>query len=147
MATPAGMVTMGRWLLFWIVLAGGMATAQPVLRYSQPETRREIRTVVESQLAALRDEAWAAAYGLTATDFRARVAPAEFVRLIRRHFPVMLASTRTEFGLMRDDGRRAHVPVRVHAGNESVAYHFTLVREPRGWRVLRIMEDRPGAGL
>lgn len=133
----------GRWLLFWIGLAGGVAAAQPVLRYSSPEARREIRAVVEMQLMALRDEEWATAYGLTAAAFRARVAPADYVRLMRRHFPVMLVNTRAEFGLLRDDGRLARVPVRVHAGDESAAYIFTLVREMRGWRVLRITVDRP----
>ena len=138
----------GRWLLFLIVLFGGsVAAAQPVLRYSEPETRREVRTVVETQLAALRDEEWATAYGLTATAFRSRVAPADFVRLFRRHFLVMLKSSRAEFGLIQDDGRMARVPVRIHAGDESAAYVFTLVRETRGWRVWRIVEDRPGAAV
>jgi hypothetical protein len=146
-ATHAGMAMIGRWLLFWIVLAGGVAAAQPVLRFSSPESRREIRAVVERQLTALRDEEWTTAYGLTAAAFRARVAPADYVRLMRRHFAVMLMLTRAEFGLLRDDGRLARVPVRVHAGDESAAYVFTLVRETRGWRVLRITVDRPGPSL
>lgn len=138
----------GRWLLFLIVLAGGgVAAAQPVLRYSDPETRREVRTVVEAQLAALRAGDWASAHGLTSAAFRSRVAPADFVRLFRRHYFVMLKSTRAEFGLIRDDGRMARVPVRIHAGGESAAYVFTLVREPRGWRVWRIVEDRPGSAV
>lgn len=138
----------GRWLLFLIVLAGGgVAAAQPVLRYSDPETRREVRTVVEAQLAALRAGDWASAHGLTSAAFRSRVAPADFVRLFRRHYFVMLKSTRAELGLIRDDGRMARVPVRIHAGGESAAYVFTLVREPRGWRVWRIVEDRPGSAV
>lgn len=137
-----------RWVWLGLLLAGGaLASAQPVLRFSSPETRRELRAVVELQLEALREGDWATAYGQSATAFRARVVPADFVRLFRRHYPILLANTRAEFGLLQDDGRQARVPVRVYAGEVSTALIFTLVREPRGWRVLRITEDRTGAAL
>jgi hypothetical protein len=59
---------------------------------------------------------------------------------VRDGYPEIWANARAEYGLVRYDGARATVTVRVFgAGGESAAYDYVLVREEDVWRIAGVL--------
>jgi hypothetical protein len=109
---------------------------------SKPVMRRVIIGVIEGQLAAFRSGDTAAAFAAAASPLRARLSIAQFVTLVRRGYPEVWSNERAEFGLVRDDGFRAWVEVRVFPhGGASARYHYELLKEPVGWRISGVVRQ------
>jgi hypothetical protein len=61
---------------------------------------------------------------------------------VRRGYPEVWANERAEFGVVRDDGVRAWVEVRVFPhGGTSARYHYELLRESVGWRISGVVRQ------
>jgi len=127
--------------------AGGAAGAEPgALRASKPEVKKEIVAVIEAQLAAWRKNDLAEAYSFAAAELRAQKPLREFTAIVEANYPEIRASTRAEFGIVRDDGRRGTVTVQVYAKNGDAAYHYTLVQERGSWRIHGVVRHVPKPG-
>lgn len=123
------------------------AVAEPgVLRASKPEVKKDVVAVIEAQLAAWRKGDLAKAYSFAAAELRAQKSQREFTAIVEAAYPEIRASTRAEFGIVRDDGTRATVTVQVYAKDGDAAYHYTLVRERAGWRIYGVVRHVPKPG-
>jgi hypothetical protein len=125
-----------------VVLCGGIASVTGVaqaasaeMRASKPEVKKEIAAVIEFQLAAFRKGDVEKAYSFAAADLRSQKPLRVFVAIVQGNYPEIWASTRAEFGIVRDNGSRATVTVQVYSKSTDAAYDFTLVKEPAGWRI------------
>ena len=124
-----------------LVVEGRAADA--VMRASKPEVKKEIVTVIESQLAAFRKGDVAKAHTFAAADLRAQKPLAVFAAIVRESYPEIWTNTRAEFGIVRDNGRQATVTVQVYSKAGDAAYDFTLAKESVGWRIYGVVRHAP----
>jgi len=125
-----------RWFAILVLAFIGVAGAgENELRASRPATRKDVIAAIDAQLAAFRSGDVARAYGFAAAELRAQKPLRTFALIVQENYPEIWASTRAEFGVVRDDGNRATVLVHVFSRSGDAAYDYTLVKERGGWRV------------
>ena len=117
--------------------------ADRVMRASKPEVKKEIVTVIESQLAAFRQGDVAKAHTFAAADLRAQKPLRVFAAIVQESYPEIWANTRAEFGIVRDNGTQATVTVQVYSKAGDAAYDFTLAKELVGWRIYGVVRHAP----
>lgn len=107
---------------------------------SKQAVKSEIVTSVEGQLAAFREGEMGKAYAYASTVLQMQTSIGRFVQLVRQGYPEIWSNARVEFGLVRDDGRRAMVTARVFAQDgSSAAYDYVLVKEEDFWRIAGVL--------
>jgi hypothetical protein len=122
----------------------GVARGAPAeIRASKPEVKKEIVGVIDAQLAAFRKGEVEKAYGFAAAELRAQKPLRAFVAIVQGSYPEIWANTRAEFGIVRDDGKRATVTVQVYSKDADTAYDFTLTKERLGWRIYGVLRHAP----
>src|SRR3954471_5199611 len=130
-------------LLFVVGGALASSAAEPILRASKPEVKKEIVSVIEAQLAAFRKGDAAKAYGFASAALRAQKPLRVFAGIVQSSYPEIWANTRAEFGIVRDDGTQATVTVQVYSKSDDAAYDFTLTKESAGWRINGVLRHEP----
>jgi hypothetical protein len=126
-----------------VLAAGALAGAEGEPRASKPEVRRAVVAVVEGQLAAFRAGDLRQAYGYASVNLRAQKPLRTFAAIVRESYPEIWANTRAEFGLVRDDGAEATLLVHVFSAAGDAPYDYTLVKEPKGWRIAAVLRHAP----
>ena len=112
-------------------------------RASTPEIRKAVIATIEGQLAAFRKADIGKAHGFASSELRAQKPPRVFAAIVQQSYPEIWANLRAEFGIVRDEGKRAMVTVQVYAKDGDAAYDFTLVQEPAGWRIHGVLRHEP----
>ncbi len=132
--------------LFSLLTAGA---AESELRLSPKNIRDEVRTVVETQLAALPAGDFATAYGLAARGIRRQFDERLFAAMIRRGYPALLRPGASDLGVVRDNGKgTAQIIVTLtDRQNRSTVYRYWLEQEEDGWRISGVvLEQKPLRG-
>lgn len=127
-----------------VVSASAAAPAREEFAASTATVRRELITVIEAQLEAFREGDAAKAQGLTSSVLRAQNSVRAFAAIVRENYPEIWANTGADFGVARDNGRRASIVARVKGAERRESYDFILVRERAGWRIEAILRREPG---
>ena len=110
------------------------------LRASKPAVKAEVVASIEGQLAAFRGGEIEKAYAYASTLLQMQTPIRRFAQLVRVGYPEIWANERVEFGLVRDDGRRATVTARVFAkGGASAPYDYVLAKEDDFWRIAGVL--------
>ncbi len=134
------------------VLLGLLACASPLelgaaeMRASTLAVRREVIAVVEAQLVHFRKSEIADAYAIASAALRAQRPQPAFAAMVEANYPEIWASTRAEFGVVRDDGTRASVVVQVYSKQGDAGYDYTLVKEGGRWRVQGVLRHASKKG-
>ena len=118
-------------------------SAEPPMPASKPDVKKEVVAVIEAQLTAFRKGDPAKAYTYAAADLRAQKPLRIFSAIVKDNYPEIWANLRAEFGIVRDDGKRATVTVQVYSKQTDAAYDFTLVKENAGWRIYGVVRHEP----
>jgi len=125
------------------LIFAGMAVyaAEPgAPKASKPAVKAEIVAVIEGQLAAFRAGEVGEAYAYAAAVLQNQMPVRSFARLVREGYPEIWASTRVEFGLVRDNGRVATLTARVFAKDEtSAVYDYVMAKEDDVWRIAGVL--------
>lgn len=129
-----------RVLLFVGLLAGGPpASAQTssadALPFSTPQGRKDVIAVIDGQLAAFRAKQLDAAYAFAAPALRTQVPEAQFMQIVRSNYPEIWANVGADFGVVRDNGARATISVKVKTAQGGARYDYILMREGKAWRI------------
>lgn len=144
------MIRRGIILLFCLAgLAATLRAAEPSMRLSQKQVRDEVKTVVEAQLAALKEGDFPTAYGFAARGIKTQFDLRVFALMLKRGYAPLLRHESADIGLVRDDGEgAAQVEVTVVDGlQRATAYRYWLVREEAGWRITGVvLEQKPPRG-
>ncbi|MDP3073541.1 MAG: DUF4864 domain-containing protein [Opitutaceae bacterium] len=132
-------------LRIWLVLAllVSAAAGEAPLPASKPAVKGAIVAVIEAQLTAFRAGDVAKAYGYAAAELRAQKPQPAFAVIVEASYPEIWRSERAEFGIVRDDGRRATVTVQVFGKESAAAYDYTLAKETDGWRIIGVLRHTP----
>ncbi|MSU52066.1 MAG: hypothetical protein CK548_04555 [Opitutia bacterium] len=130
--------------LFLAVLAWAGAVAQAAepggMRASKPAVKVEIIEAIDGQLAAFRKNEVGRAYAYASTGLQQQTPIRRFAALVRDGYPEIWANARAEYGLVRDDGARATVTVRVFVeSGRSAVYDYVLAREDDVWRIAGVL--------
>jgi hypothetical protein len=110
---------------------------------SKPEVRKEIVATIDAQLAAFRKHDARKAYAYAAAALRAEKPLRVFAAIVQMNYPELWDNRRAEYGIVHDDGTTATVIVHVFAPMGAASYDYTLVKEPRGWRVHDVLRHDP----
>ena len=134
----------------WIAGLAGLALglmavgrADPGMRASKPEVRKEVVGTIEGQLAAFRAGDTKKAYTFAAAALRAQNPLRQFLQIVQRNYPEIWSNTRGEFGLVHDDGTHATVLVQVYAKDGRADYDYSLVKEKDAWRIDAVLRHDP----
>ena len=134
-------------MLLGLFAAAG--AAEPEMRLSPKKVRDEVKAVVESQLAALRQGDFETAYRFAAEGIRRQFDARVFGLMLKRGYAPLLRHTKADVGIVHDDGDgAAQVAVTVtDRVNRSTAYRYWLVQEEEGWRISGVvLEQKPPHG-
>jgi hypothetical protein len=113
--------------MIWLLgLLASVSAAEPRMRLSPKMVRDEVRTVVESQLAALRKGDFETAYGFAAKGIRRQFDARVFGLMLKRGYAPLLRHIKEDLGIVRDDGEgTAQMAVTVTDSlNRSTAYRY-----------------------
>jgi len=138
---------MKRWMMLALLAGFAGALVQGAgdegMRASKPEVRKEIIAAIEGQLAAFRAGDVRKAYSYAAAELQAQKPLRIFVGIVQTSYPEIWASTKAEYGLVRDDGARAVLLVHVFAKDSDATYDYTLTKERGGWRIHDVLRHEP----
>ena len=113
------------------------------LKLSGRPVRDDVRQVVETQLAAFRQDDYAAAFALAARGIRERISLRVYEAMLKRGYPALAQHRRADLGLPRDDGLgHAEVAVTVFdAAGHRAGFRYRLMLEEGVWRVSGVVQD------
>jgi hypothetical protein len=108
---------------------------------SQDRIRVELIAVVESQLAAFREDDFTKAYHHASASIKKRFPLPAFQQMVKRQYPVIAQSKAALFGVILDNGDEAIVNVRIEAERESTAdYRYLMKRENAEWKIQGVVQ-------
>jgi len=121
-------------LLFVVPHSSGVFAAETELRISPKPIRDEVRSVVQSQLKALQQGDFEAAYALASRGIKMRFDVTLFAAMMRRGYAPLLRAGETDLGIVRDRaGEEAQLTVAfIDAQKRNIVYRYFLVKEPSG---------------
>jgi hypothetical protein len=112
-------------------------------KLTDDKLQKQLVLVIQSQLAAFRQEDYSAAYAFAAADFKAQVPLAAFERLVKAAFPQIARSRSAEYGIILDNGEDARVEVTiVGESGTRIHYQYVLHREHGGWKIGGVNEGQ-----
>lgn len=121
-----------------------MGVNQPPLQISEGNIEQDIRGVIESQLAAFREDDYPRAFTFAAATLRAQMTLPTFERMVKAGYPLIAQSKSVQFGVMLDNGDHALVDVIVAGeGGQMRHYQYILQRERLGWKIAGVTEVKP----
>jgi Domain of unknown function (DUF4864) len=111
------------------------------LKISEEEIEGQLRKVIESQLAAFRQDDYARAFEFAASALRTQVSLPAFERMVKNGYPIIAKSNAVQFGVILDNGDEALANVAI-AGASGSTHHFQYVlrREHSGWKIVGVNE-------
>jgi ketosteroid isomerase-like protein len=113
------------------------------MKLSVRPVRDEVRAVVEAQLAAFRQDDYAAAFALAAAEIRARMSVRVYEAMVKRGYPALARHQRADLSLPRDDGA-GHAEVLVTLSDATAhrtVFRYRLMVENGAWRVSGLVPD------
>ena len=106
---------------------------------------RQVGTVIESQLEAIRAGDFALAFTFAAKSFHDRFDAETFGIMVRNGYPKLVESVSSTVLEFKRNGDQASVLMRIAGRRGPPAFfRYELVREDRGWRIAGVSEvDAP----
>lgn len=124
-------------LVFAFSLCASAVVITNRVRQSVPVPQpRELYSVVESQLAALRAADFSSAYRHAASGVQQKFSCAQFEQMVRRDYVEVMRAGRVEFGSVKVQGATALVPVFFFGSDgDARIFIYSLVSEDASWRI------------
>jgi hypothetical protein len=108
---------------------------------SQDRVRIELIAVVESQLAAFRENDFTKAYRHASASIKKRFPVPAFERMVKGQYPVIAHSKAALFGVILDNADEAIVNVRIEAEPDGTAdYRYLMRRENGEWKIQGVVQ-------
>jgi hypothetical protein len=122
------------------VIDNGRLNEAPFGLSEQP-VEKELTKVIESQLAAFRNDDYTQAYAFAATALKAHVPLPVFERMVKRGYPLIAQSRSAQFGVIVDNGEQALVNATIYSESGRAAhFQYILLHEPTGWKITGVTE-------
>lgn len=124
-------------LSFFFALCGAAAIGTYMAReHTAVPAARELYSVVNRQLSALRESDFDTAYRQAASGVQQKFSRAQFELMIRRDFSSMTQPQKVEFGTVEVAGPAALVQVFLTARNGNMrGYLYSFSAESGGWKI------------
>jgi hypothetical protein len=141
---PGPYSVMKKVCLFWLITFSAFLSASAAdakLKPSGENVKKELTDVIESQLAAFRQEDYAKAYSFAAAGIQKQFSRAAFEKMVKNDYPVIANSKSVRFGLITDNGKEAVVVANVRGNGKQLAqYQYLLVFQDSKWRINGVHE-------
>ena len=129
-------------LVFFCVTPSG----ERPLRRSSPEVVRAIRSVVEAQFEAFRDDDYLRARSYASAEIQRQFTTAAFERMVKGGYPGIAFWQKVSFGAVADNGHEAIIEVSVTSRRgHTRSFRYLLIREGELWRINGVVEFEPTA--
>ena len=113
-------------------------------KMADDKLQRQLILVIQSQLAAFRQEDYSMAYTFAAADFKAQISLAAFERMVKAAFPQIARSRAAEYGIIVENGDNAKVEVTIVGETGTrIHYQYILHRESGDWKIGGVNEGQP----
>ena len=124
-------------LLFFFALCGAAIVITHLQRERTPAPgTKELYSIVNQQLSALRSDDFDSAYRQAASGVRQKFSREQFELMIRRDFSSMTAAHRVEFGAVQVIGGAALVQVFLTAPDDTMrGFLYSFTAEAVGWKI------------
>ncbi len=120
---------------FLLCASAAWITNRPSQSIAPPQPR-ELYSVVEEQLAAIRAADFTNAYRYAASGVQQKLSRAQFEQMVRRDYAELTRAARVEFGSVKVKGATATVQVFFFGnGGDARTFLYSLVSEPAAWRI------------
>jgi uncharacterized protein DUF4864 len=133
--------------LFWLISFSAFLSvsgADTKLEPSGEIMKKELTHVIESQLAAFRQEDYEKAYSFAAAGIQKQFSREAFEKMVKNGYPVIANSKSVRFGLIMDNGKEAVVIANIRGnGKQSAQYQYVLVFQDSKWRINGVSEVKP----
>jgi hypothetical protein len=138
----------GGWLALLLLLLNFVplhSAEAPKLQPSSDAVKKELTKVVETQLAAFRENDYLKAFTFAAAPLRKQFTLESFEEMVRKGYPAIAQSKAVTFGVIMDDGEQAvvHATVENKTGRFTL-YQYLMVREGAEWKINGVVEQKPG---
>ncbi|MEP6937391.1 MAG: DUF4864 domain-containing protein [Chthoniobacterales bacterium] len=121
--------------LFLLCASAALITNRPSEGTAPPQPR-ELYSVVENQLAAIRAADFSSAYRHAASGVQQKLSRAQFEQMVRRDYVDMMRAGRVEFGSVKVQGATAIMQVFFFGnGGDARTCLYSLVSEDACWRI------------
>ncbi|MEO7724167.1 MAG: DUF4864 domain-containing protein [Chthoniobacterales bacterium] len=124
-------------LLFFFALCGVAAVVTHLhQKETPPPAARELYSIVNQQLSALRADDFDTAYRQAASGVHQKFSRDQFELMIRRDFSSMTEAQRIEFGIVQVAGGVAYAQVFLTTpGGARRGYLYSFTAETDGWKI------------
>ncbi|MDQ3199241.1 MAG: DUF4864 domain-containing protein [Verrucomicrobiota bacterium] len=124
-------------VLFFFALCGAAVVGTHLARERAPApAARELYSIVNRQLSALRADDFDTAYRHAASRVQQKLSRSQFELMIRRDFSSMKKARRVEFGAVQLGGGTALVQVYLTASDGEVrGYLYSFTAEGENWKI------------
>jgi len=124
-------------LLFFFSLCGAAFFGTHQIRSQRAApVPRELFSVVNEQLAAMRASDYPGAYRRASSGVQQKFTLPQFESMVRRSYGGLAAAHRVEFGAVELEGSTAYLQVFFFAANGSVrSFVYSLIAEDDGWKI------------
>ncbi len=124
-------------LLFFFALCAAAVVGTHLAREHRPApAARELYSIVNQQLSALRADDFDGAYRQAASGVQQKFSRSQFELMIRRDFAFMQKADRVEFGAVQLAGATALVQVYLTSPDGVVrGYLYSFTAESEGWKI------------
>ena len=124
-------------LLFFFALCGAAVIGTYLARERVPApAARELYSIVNRQISALRAEDFDSAYREAASGVQQKFSRSQFELMIRRDFSSLKEAQRVEFGALQVAGATAAVEVFIAVPDGTMrGYLYSFSAEPDGWKI------------
>ncbi len=124
-------------LVFVLTLCGGAMVADHLARkHVPPPSARELYSVINRQLSALRASDFESAYQRAAAGVQEKFSRTQFELMIRRDFASMTETSEVEFGAVAVTGATALVQVFLTTADGATReYLYSFSAEGGGWKI------------
>lgn len=131
---------------FKTFLPAARASGMTTMTESSPTVKQELIAVVDAQLVAFRANDFSRAYSFAAQGIRSLFPAADFEKMVRAGYPVIVYSASAEYGLALDTGEDAALAVRITGadGKTVTDFLYTLSREDGVWKITGVSEVKAG---
>ena len=117
-------------------------------KLADEKLQQQLIKVIQSQLAAFRQEDYTTAYTFAAADFKAQIPLAAFERMVKTGFPQIARSRSAEYGIIMDNGVDARVEVTIVGETGTrIHYQYILRHEHGAWKIGGVNEGPSEKGF
>ena len=115
--------------------ASPLPAQEKTLQESTPAMKTALDQVVSHQLSAFAAGDFKTAFTFASAGIQKMFTPADFEKMVRAGYPIMLTKPDVDFGVALDDGEQGVILVKMTGPDGPEFFRYVLAHEATGWKI------------